>query len=179
MLYATNQDNNAISSFNLTQQSEVQNNFPSIDTPRGLASDLRSRLFVASKGSDAVIILDASSGRQVGQIARPDPIGVLVASLSSSTQTLFVSAGKDPSYVEAFNVTQGSRNERLWSATHASQHGAGLALDGTTLYVVDQDSNSVIKLDATSGKYLGVFLSNLDDAPEQITIVNCGGKRKK
>ncbi len=77
MLFVSNQDTDAVSTFNLTQNREVSNGFPEIDGPRGLATDAKGRVYVASKGADAVIVFDRS-GNQIGTVPKEDPIGVAV-----------------------------------------------------------------------------------------------------
>lgn len=153
-----------ITTYNLTQQREVRNNFPQVDTPRGVATDVRGNVYVCSKGQGGVQVFDGS-GRNIGFISKSNPIGV-----HTNGDWVYVSSGDQDSHVEAFNATT---RKSLWTANFASQHGAGLAIVNNVLYVVDQDSYGIIKLDALSGKYLGTFVTNLQGTPEQLLAVQC------
>ena len=56
LLYLSNQDNNAVTTFNVTSQSEVSNNFPSIGNARGVSVDpVSGNVFVASKDAGGVL----------------------------------------------------------------------------------------------------------------------------
>ncbi len=75
LIYVSNQDTDSISTFNITLNREVSNGFPEIDGPRGVAVDSAGRVYVASKGNDAVMVFD-SRGNQLGSVPKTDPIGV-------------------------------------------------------------------------------------------------------
>jgi DNA-binding beta-propeller fold protein YncE len=77
MIFVSNQDTNAISTFNITLNREVSNGFPQVDGPRGVAVDSGGRVYVASKGNSAVMVFD-SKGNQLGSVPKDDPIGVAV-----------------------------------------------------------------------------------------------------
>jgi DNA-binding beta-propeller fold protein YncE len=81
---------------------------------------------------------------------------------------------KSSSTIEAFNRTSLSFIN-VWTSSRSLQHGAGIAVNAATqsLFVVEQDTNSVLLFDARTGNYKGTFLSNLDDAPEQIFFSSC------
>ncbi len=81
---------------------------------------------------------------------------------------------KSDSTISAFNRTSLSF-VNVWNSARTLQHGAGIAVNGAnnTLFVVEQDTSSVLLFDATSGKFAGTFLSNLDDSPEQIFFTSC------
>jgi hypothetical protein len=87
---------------------------------------------------------------------------------------LLVSSGSSSGALKAFNSTTLAFNP-LWTASRSLQHGAGIAVDAAsgTLYVVEQDTSSVLKFSFRTGTYMGTFLTNLDDAPEQIFFAPC------
>ncbi len=87
---------------------------------------------------------------------------------------LVVSSGGSDSTVATFNCTTLAFSS-IWEASRTVQHGAGIALDSATgtLYVVEQDTSSVLKFAVGSGSYEGTFLTNLEDAPEQIFFTPC------
>jgi DNA-binding beta-propeller fold protein YncE len=87
---------------------------------------------------------------------------------------LVVSGGKSGSTLAAFNTTTLSFSS-VWTSSRTIQHGAGIALDAATgtLYVVEQDTSSVLKFRVSNGNYISSFLTNLEDAPEQIFFTSC------
>ena len=87
---------------------------------------------------------------------------------------LLVSSGSSSGALKAFNATTLAFSS-LWTSSRTLQHGAGITLDSATgtLYVVEQDTSSVLKFSAKTGSYAGTFLTNLEDAPEQIFFTPC------
>ncbi len=87
---------------------------------------------------------------------------------------LVVTGGKSGSSVDAFNCTT-LGFASVWSSSRTLAHGAGVALDAAsgTLFVVEQDTSSVLKFDVRTGNYQGVFVANLEDSPEQIFFTAC------
>ena len=168
LLYSSNQDNNAVSKFNLTQGQEVRSPLPSVGGPRGLAVDeANGVVFVASKDANAVLGFSSVNGSLVASISKTDPIGVAVYN-----NLIIVSSGQT-GFVEAFSLT--SPYSRVWSSSQTLGHGAGIAVDASsnTVYVAEQTTSSVMAFDVRNGQYISTLLSGLSDVPEQIFIAEC------
>lgn len=153
--------------FNVTRGREVSNGLPSIPDMRGIAVDqVRGHVFVASKGNAAVMVYDMS-GNQVHAFDEDDPIGVLVC---QETSLLYVTTSKKDSRVEAYDLDSFAKK---WDSSHSLGHGAGMDYHGGKIYVVEQDASSIAQFNATTGAWLGYFLINLADAPEQVMVASC------
>jgi hypothetical protein len=94
--------------------------------------------------------------------------------LARFNELLVVSGGKPDSPLAAFNTSSLSFPS-VWTSSRTIQHGAGIALDAATgtLFVVEQDTSSVLKFRVSDGSYVSTFLTNLEDAPEQIFFTPC------
>ena len=52
-------------------------------------------------------------------------------------------------------------------------HPVGIGSCGDDLLVLSQDNQNLLKFSISMGKYVGVVMSELKDAPEQILVLNC------
>jgi hypothetical protein len=52
-------------------------------------------------------------------------------------------------------------------------HPAGIAVDGDSLYVAEQDGLSLLEFDVPSANFTRVVLEGLPDDPEWITLSSC------
>jgi DNA-binding beta-propeller fold protein YncE len=130
--------------------------------PRGIAGDGRGRLYVADTGNHAIQMFDmdgkflgafgqGGAGNREGQFHEPvgvtvgDDGSVYVADTENRRIQKFTASGK---FISAFSVPswKGKNDEVPYLA-----YAAG------ALYTSNASENSVLKIDATSGKILAVY----------------------
>jgi DNA-binding beta-propeller fold protein YncE len=130
--------------------------------PRGIAGDGHSRLYVADTGNHAIQIFDLD-GKFIGQIGKGgagnregqfhEPVGVTVGNdgsvyVADTENRRIQKFTPDGKFISAFSVPswKGKNDEVPY-----------LAFSSGALYTSNASENSVLKIDAQSGKILAVY----------------------
>jgi len=162
-VYVSSQDTSAITQFSSqTQQDTV---FLKVGEPRGLAFGGDGNLYVTSIQDSAVHSFD-SNGNQLQSFSVEHPIDVR----AYGNQSILVSSDSGSGFVYQFSLQTGSL---INTFTHPNLgHPAGMVVNGNTLYVLAQTDLNLITFDLTNNNAT-ILISNFDDTPEDITIVDC------
>jgi outer membrane protein assembly factor BamB len=131
---------------------------------RGIAISSTGSVYVADEASGMVRVLN-SDGSASTQYPVTTPIGLL---LDEPTGRLFVSSNSGPVY--ALRLSNGEVLTKYTS--NEVSHSTGMALYGSKLYVLSQNTQTLVAFDANSGAFLGT-LAQFTDAPEQMLLVSC------
>ncbi|KAJ1639207.1 hypothetical protein T492DRAFT_938165 [Pavlovales sp. CCMP2436] len=172
-LYATTQDTGSIVGFNLKSEGltgierSYQFGRSGIKIAfRGLAS-FEGCLYAAEEGEGAIFKL--CEGHVVATVPLLKPIGLLI---DEHRRLLFAGSrwsGRPRVVAIDLDTHQIKQEYRHAGMTHP----AGIAVDGDSLYVAEQDGLALLEFDVPSANFTRVVLEGLPDDPEWITLSNC------
>jgi DNA-binding beta-propeller fold protein YncE len=141
------------------------NQFPGFSSVRDIAA-VQNTLYVADPDENDISIL-STGGQFQGTLSKKGALGVVVV------QDLLIStSGNDSGHMHAFNISQNLAS--VWKSSITIAHGAGMGVDedNRLIYVVEQDTNSILIFDLDSGEYQSKF-AGTPDRPEQLLFVKC------
>jgi len=167
ILYATNQDNNLVTQYDLKSGKPVGSGvFAKVSNPRGVACDESGHVLVASEGSNALLVYDLQ-GNLLLSLPVYHPTGVTAAN-----GIVFVSSD-DPTNpaVYSYEIATGKSLNTFKTPHDGLNHPAGLVVDEEDLYALGQDKQELLHFKAFTGEYVGKLAENLPDLPEAIFVV--------
>lgn len=171
-LYVSNQDDNSVTSYNKNgEYIHLIYNFDNSNI-RSLAYDQQNFiLYIACTTDDTVYAYDTTTQyfNSTLKLSVSKPIGLY---LDNNKRILYIGSNSNnkPS-VYAFNID----TQKIIQKYHTSTlgHPAGMVVSNNILYVLSQDSQSLIMFDTGSGNYIDTLIHNMPDVPEQIMISPC------
>jgi len=180
-VYASSQDTNSVTRYYISNGDPVPNppllgpyppgSFVLLQTDgtnndqgiRAIAFDNNGLLYIAHEKLQDVLVYD-QFGILKAKYSVGEAIGLYFMANYTGGPALFVSTKDD--YVTLYSI--GTWRQLL--KFKGVGHGAGLAVSGGTLYVISQDTNSILKYNIYSGAQTGE-IKLPKDTPEQIIIV--------
>lgn len=125
-----------------------------------------NHLFVADEDANAVQMYSLK-GNLKSSVPANSPVGLFY----DGTSNLMYYGSKDDNVVYSFSIASMLPMGKYTNANLS--HPAGIVAYEDTLFVLSQDTNSLMSFNTTSGAFISTVIASLPDSPEQIMLSNC------